>query len=81
MTTQNNFATDDMTTRLILYQNIIRNRSKNFSEICQIAHDTLNATSAAIAFIDEKKSWLPILRIYLQALPRKISRHGSAAIS
>ncbi len=61
-------------TRLIQYQDVITQRPQNFAEICQIACDTLQGSCAAIAFLDEKKSWLPVwYGNYSGELPREAS--------
>jgi signal transduction histidine kinase/putative methionine-R-sulfoxide reductase with GAF domain len=60
--------------KLAQYQDVITQRPQNFAEICQIACDTLQGSCAAIAFLDEKKSWLPVwYGNYSGELPREAS--------
>lgn len=60
--------------RLTQYQDVITQRPQRFAEICHIACDRLEGSCAAIAFLDEKKSWLPVYHgHYSDELPRESS--------
>lgn len=60
--------------RLTQYQDVITQRPQSFVEICHIACDTLQGNCAAIAFLDENKSWLPVwYGNYSGELPRELS--------